>query len=85
MTIKQQRFNDSYIMEDILNITISNIDIKILNACRIYLRVTFLSEISNIKGTAVIAESLTGDKSKITKINLDWPNQNKPNTSTWSL
>ena len=85
MTIKKQRFNDSCIMEDILNITTSNIDLKQLNACQIYLRVTFLSEISNIKGTAVIAESLTGDKSTITKINLDWPNQNKSNTSTWLL
>ena len=71
MTIKKQRFNDSCIMEDILNITTSNIDLKRLNACRIYLRVTLLSEMSNIKDTVVIAGSLTGDKSIITKSNLD--------------
>ena len=64
MTIKKQRFHDSCIMEEILCITTSNIALKRLNACRIYLRVTFLSERSNIKGTAVIAGSLTGDKKK---------------------
>ena len=85
MTIEKQRFNDSCIMEDILNITTSNIEIKRLNTCRIYLQVIFLSEISNIKCTTVIAGSLTGDKLKITTFNLDWPNQNKPNTWTWSL
>ena len=72
-------------MEDILNTTASNIDIERLNACRIYLRVTFLSEISNTKGTTVIAVSLTEDKTKIANSNLDWPNQNKPNASMWSL
>ena len=72
-------------MEDILNTTTSHTDIKRINACRIYLRVTFLSEISNIKGTAIIAGSLIGDKSKIANSNIDWPNQSNPNLSTWLL
>ena len=63
MTKGKQRFNDSYIMEEILNITTTNIDITRLNACRIYLRATFLSEILHIKGTTIIAGSLTGDTS----------------------
>ena len=63
MTKGKQRFNDSYIMEEILNITTTNIDITRLNTCRIYLRATFLSEILNIKGTTIFAGSLTGDTS----------------------
>ena len=81
--LHKQHFNDSCIMEDILKTTTS--DFKRINACRLYLRVTFLSEISNIKGTVLIVESLIGDKSKIVNSNLNWPNQRKPNQSTWLL
>ena len=85
MIPQKQRFNNSCIMEYILNIITSHTDTKRINACRNYLRVTFLSEISNIKGTALITGSLIGDKSKIVNSNLGWPNQSKPNISTWLL
>ena len=61
MIIKKERFNDSYIMEDILNTTTFLTNIKRLNACRLYLGVIFLSKISNIKDSAIITGSLIGD------------------------
>ena len=78
----KQWFNDSCIMEDILITTTSQTDIKRINACRIYLQVTSVSDISNIKGTALIAGSLIGDRSKIANSNIDCPNQRNPNPST---
>ena len=85
MIPQKQRFNDSCIMEDTLITTTSQTDIKRINACRIYLQGTSLSDISNIKGTALIAGSLIGDRSKIAISNLDCPNQRNPNPSTWLL
>ena len=66
-------------MEDILNNTTFLTNLKRINACRFYLGVTLLSEISNMKGSATITGLLIGDNTKLAKINLDWPNQNKPN------
>ena len=66
-------------MEGILNNTTFLTNLKRINACRFYLGVTFLSEISNMKGSATITGLLIGDNTKLAKINLDWPNQNKPN------
>ena len=74
MIPQKQRFNDSCIMEDRLNTIKSHTDIKRINVCQIYLRVTFLSEISNIKCSAIIAGSLIDDKSKIANNNIDQPN-----------
>ena len=62
-------------MEDILNNTSSLTNLKRLNACRLYLGVTFLSEILNIKSTAIITGSLIGDNTTLAKSNLDWPNK----------
>ena len=72
-------------MEDILNNTTSLTNLRRLNACRLYLGVTFLSPISNIKSSAIITGLLIGDKTNLAKSNLDWPNQNKPNKATWSM
>ena len=60
----KQRYNDLCIMEDILDTTPPFTNIKRLNTYRLYIHITFLSEISNIKGTAIITRSLSGDKNK---------------------
>ena len=70
-------------MEDILDTTTSPTKIKRLNACRLYLRITFYFEISNIQDTVIIIGSLTGDKTKLVNSNIEWPNQSKPYKSTW--
>ena len=85
MIIKKQRFNDSYIMEDILNTTIFLTNIKRLNACRLYIGTTFLSEISNIKGSVISTRSLIGNNTKLAKSNHDWYNQKIQNKATWLL
>ena len=69
--LQKQRFNNSCVMQDILNTTTSHTNIKGLNDCRLYLGVIFLSEISNIKGTAIITGSLICDKTKLAKSNID--------------
>ena len=85
MIFQKQRFNKSCIMKDILNNTTALTNLRRLNACRLYLCVTFSSEISNIKGSEIITGSLIYDKTNLAKSNPDWPNQNKPNQVTWSM
>ena len=58
--LHKQSYNDSCIMEDILVTTSSFTKIKRLNAYRIYLRILFLSEILDIKGTEIITGSMLG-------------------------
>ena len=74
MRLYKQCYNDSCIMKDILDTTPSLTNIKRLNTCRLYLRITFFSEMCNIIGTALIKRSLTGDKTKIATSTLDYPN-----------
>ena len=80
MILQKICFNDSCTMEDILNNTTSLTNLKRLNAYRLYLGITFLSE-----GSAIIAWPLIGNNTKHAKINIDWPNKKKPNKVTWSM
>ena len=82
MILQKQHFNDFCIMEDILNTIPYFTNFKILNVCRLYLGVTFLSEILNIKGSTIITGSVISNNIKIVKSNIDWSNLNKKNTST---
>ena len=53
--IKQhQRENDRFIMDDVHQYTLSTHQLKLLNACRLYLQVIFLSEITNLDGDTII-------------------------------
>ena len=56
-----------------------------INACWLYLRLIFLSEISNTKDIALITGSLTGDRTKLATNNFEWPNQSMPNISMWLM
>ena len=85
MLFHKQRYNDSCIMGYILYTTTSLTNITRLNACRLYLRISFLSEMSNIKGTAIITGSLSDEKIKIANSNFEWPNKSRPSKLTRSM
>ena len=69
---KHQIQNDRFIMDDIHKYTSSINTLKVLNACRIYLQITFLSEITNLAGDKIIQGAILQDKNKIyLQVNLD--------------
>jgi hypothetical protein len=63
-----------------------------INACMIFLQVTYLSEISNDLGTRILQEAVKGttDKEgipllwKISQSTLTWPPQPRPSTASWN-
>ena len=55
-----QRENDSFLMDRILTIYSSPTTIKKLHACRLYLQVTLLSDITNLKGDKLLMNSIHG-------------------------
>ena len=72
-------------MDDIHKYTSSTNQLQLLNACRIYLQITFLSDITNIAGEKIIKGATTGQKQDIPTSKLRWPVQQKPNKTTWQI
>ena len=82
---KHQRQNDRFIMDDIHKYTSSITTLKLLNACRFYLQITFLSDIANLAGDKIIQGTTTGQKQDLPTSKLRWPTQRKPNKTTWQV
>jgi hypothetical protein len=55
-----QRENDRMIMDEVVTGKFKTTEIKYVNACRLYLGVTFLSDISNAEGTEIRSEIING-------------------------
>ena len=61
--IKQyQRQNDRFIMNDVHQYTLSTHKLELISACRLYLQVTLLSEITNLDGDTIIYGATIGFK-----------------------
>jgi hypothetical protein len=58
--------------------------LKILNRCRVYLQVIFVSDIADATGTIVLNSIKHGRLAGTRKSNLNWPAQPRPPSSTWS-
>ena len=82
---KLQRFNDKFIMDDILSSISSTKIRRQLNACRLFLQITFISELTNIDGTHLITGILKDDNSKMSTTTRHWPKQGSPTHSTWKV
>ena len=77
------RENDSSLMEDFLLTNPSPRELKQLNSCRLFLRVTTLSDICNARGNKIIRQCWEGTTPRnATQL---WPTQAKPPTNYWSL
>ena len=84
--VKQtQRVNDRHIMDDIHQYTSSIQQLKLLNACILYLQITFISEITNIAGDTILCGATIGNKTDIPTSKYKWSNQNKPNKEAWKF
>jgi hypothetical protein len=89
--ITKNRSNDQLIMKYDTN-PFSKSEWECINACRIFLQVNFLSEISNDQGTEILRDAVKGtvdDKGKpllwtISISKLRWPHQPRPSTTAWN-
>jgi len=86
------RQHDVFIMEAILDLDLSIIQLEQINACRMHLQVTTLVEIADHTGTMLLPQALL-QKKKIIPSGLDtishsklqWPRIHTPTTACWKL
>ena len=73
-----QREGDSTIMDMLLNRGLSNKGISIMNRCRVYLQVIFISDIVTADGQIVMKWATHPTKHTRKHSNLQWPHQTRP-------
>jgi len=72
-------------MNTILDSNRSVTEWKQINACRVYLQVTFLSDITTIDGKFLLPGVIKGTNDNIPKSKLEWPTRISPDKNTWKL
>lgn len=79
-----QRHGDLHLMEHFLMVTKSTSILRQLNACRLYLQVTLLSEITSPDGLQLERNWYNGELPQLPHSKLLFPIQPKPNKTAWS-
>ena len=72
---QSQRHNDRHLFGDILTYTSSLLSRKKLFACRLYLQITLLSYITNLKGTVLLPNIMIGIRNTNNHHTFSWPLQ----------
>ena len=72
-------------MDHILTNYSSPITTKKLHTCRLYLQVTLLSDITNLKGDKLLMNTLHGIREQHRPSAYTWPRQQCPNAHFWKL
>jgi hypothetical protein len=81
------RTDDRNIMSEIMKIENSPIVIQRVNQCRLFLQVTWLSEMTDPQGTTIIPGFLqfTRKHNDVSRSNLRWPIQALPPKKSWEV
>ena len=82
--LKRQRHHDVFLMEQFVGSKLTTRDLKLLNYCRLYLRVLRLSDITSTDGTRILPQYWKG-LSRSTQSTLMWPVQPKPGIIAWKV
>jgi hypothetical protein len=84
---KPLRENNQNIMGELLKMEKSPISIQRVNQCRLFLQVTWLSEMTDPQGNTVLLEFLdfTGTHTDVSRSNLRWPIQALPPPKSWEI
>ena len=61
------------------------ITLIIIHVCRLYLQITLLSDITNLKGDKLLMNSINGIREPHRPSSCDWPRQQHPNEHSWKL
>ena len=80
-----QREHDLFVMDKALTVTHKPIDLQFINACRLYLGITFLSDMVTPAGTQICQFALQGYQSTQTQPKLLFPYQNRPGSKAWKV
>ena len=80
-----QRNNDKCIMDEILSSHLTKHKLIRLNACRLYLQITHLSDMTEGDGKTINKNVLTGPKPKYPRFVFKWPNQPSPSKQAWKI
>ena len=82
--LTKQRTNDSNIMEnELTNNDELTTELKQCNACRLFLQVNYLSELTTIDGKSLDTIIISATITNRSKSNLIWPNQHQPKLKYW--
>jgi len=91
-TVKPLRHHDRFLMDDFIQQDFSKQQLEQLNACRMYLKVTTLAEITDHTGKELLPQILSTRTSPIPKglgtistSTLQWPNIHNPSAQCWRL
>ena len=79
-----QRENDVCIVDIITKNVSSKLTLQRLNACRLFLQVTLLSETASVDGKFIKHSILQGKRNSIASTKI-WPRQKSPNKATWKM
>jgi len=89
-TIPALRHNDVFIMEDIEDLELSVPQLEQINACRMYMKVTTLAEITDHTGTTLLPQTLLKHPDQhpqglqaISTLTLEWPHIHCPSKASW--
>ena len=88
---QSQRTNDKFIMDLVLQCKIFNTsELEMINACRLYLQVSRISDISTPDGRRILHKMLHGEYTideihAFRKTTYTWPRQEKPNEQAWKI
>ena len=80
-----QRSNDRYIMDEILRLHLTKNELIRINACRLYLQITHLSDMNESNRKTINKNFLTGPKLKYPLSVFKWPNQPSPSKQAWNM
>jgi hypothetical protein len=79
-----QRQHDACIMDGIIELGLSTTSLERINCCRIYLRVTTLSDICTLHGDQIERKAWLG-LGRMASSQADWPVQPRPHDKSWGL
>ena len=82
---KLQRKHDSFLMDHAIQFTSSASELILVNACRLYLGVTFVSDISTCDGTMIPLSVVYGSPSQLSSPRGLLAYQAKPGKGAWTI
>ena len=81
----QQRTNDFFLMDKLLESTFTKEEISKVNMCRLFLETLTVTDTTTGCGGGIDTDSYNGNRSGHRKSKFRWPRQRKPPASSWRL
>ena len=83
--LAETKENDLFLMQEFVAQGFPKRKLQLLNACRKFLQINTLGDITNGNGTHINRMIKMGCKHECSKSKLVWPTQSKPDNDTWKI